>query len=386
MLIELGNHAALRGIDDRPKVTRIYIPEFDDGSDHPEGRRLGGYTHEPGAITVDEFRAHRAEAMDLHNGITRLPDHEALLSIVAAWPTQAYDAPAWVKVSATHDHEGSHPQKSLDDVEVFLRDFYRIPDKAAKPPVDELEARYWTRFGAPGQGQPDPSLPDVTNLFLNSGRVIANVNDGGGQTGLTGTGTAATATTFTTNLTLTTNAWAGYRIYAMQTATGPLVYGNVLSNTNAAGASVVTVDRWYSAATPGGSAPAAPSAGFYFMLADGGVTSAWFVGLTTTNITPAATDTALAGEYTVAAGGMYRKIAPYAQTSGVATRSLTLTPVFTANGSDTFPSTFYAIGVGVSAVVPYTGPMFKFETPLNASATTNVSGDQVTVTETIQGS
>jgi hypothetical protein len=70
----------------------------------------------------------------------------------------------------------------------------------------------------------------------------------------------------------------------------------------------------------------------------------------------------------------------------VASRSITLTPVYTANGSDTFPSTFFAIGVGCSMVVPFPSICMKFETSLNASATINASGDQITVTETITGS
>jgi hypothetical protein len=73
----------------------------------------------------------------------------------------------------------------------------------------------------------------------------------------------------------------------------------------------------------------------------------------------------------------------------VASRSLTLTPVYTVNASDTAGAlTFYAIGVFAGMVVttasPYT--VMKFETSLNASATTNAVGDQVTVTETITGS
>lgn len=369
MIVEFGNHAAHNGIDDAPKVTTVHIPDPDE-----DGK--GGYSHNPGVLGLDEFRNHRQEALDYRNGITQLPEHEALLATVAAWPSQSREKPAWVKVIPGE----LTPKGVAEDLERCLREFYRVD--ADKP--GDVEDRYHTRFGPPGVG--GPKLPEITNLYTNAGRVISNVNDGGGQVGTTGTGTAATATSLTTASTFTTNQWAGYRVYAMQTATGPLIWGNITANTNAAGASVLTVDRWYNAASPGGAAATTPSAGFYFLIADGGYVSTWFVGMTTTNITPAATDTALTGEYATAAGGYYRKIAPYAQTSGVATRSLTLTPVFTGTGSDTFPSTFYAIGVGCSMVVPFPAGTMKFETSLNASATVNASGDQVTVTETITGS
>lgn len=376
MLVELGNHAALRGIDDQPKVTTIHIPEADEYG-------LGGYTHAPG-LTVAEFSKHRQQALDYRGGITHLPDHELLQAIVNAWPAHAYDAPQWVKVTSVHETHGlevGHGPDVAQDIEGFLREFYDLSDSTGKPA--DLEDRYWTRFGAPGQGEPTPSLPDAQMLYTNAGRVISNVNDGGGQVGTVGTGTAATATTLTTNLTLTLNAWAGYRVYVMQTATGPLIWGNVLSNTAAAGASVLTVDRWYVAATPGGAAATTPSAGFYFMLADGGSVSTWFVGLNTTNTTPAATDTNLPAEYTTAGGGMIRKIAPYSQTSGVATRAITLTPVFTANGSDTLGTTFYVIGVFGSMVAG--SGLMKFETAMT-QATINAVGDQLTVTETVNGS
>lgn len=373
MLVEFGNEAARNGIDDRPKVTVVHVPEGD-----------GGYSHKVGGISVDDFRMHRQEAADYNNGVTHLPDHEALLSIVAAWPSQSSGKPSWVSVTP----DENTPEGVAEDVEKFLSDHYYCSQ--GKP--EDVEFTHWTRFGAPGQLAPEPKLPDITNLYTNAGRVISNVNDGGGQVGITGTGTAATATTFTTNQTLVTNAWAGYRVYAMAASTGPLVWGNVLSNNNTASASVLTVDRWYTPGTPGGSAAATPASGYYFVLADGGTTSNWFVGLTITNITPGATDTALSGEYVVgtpsgvaAGAGFLRKIAPYAQTLGTSPRSITLTPVFTGVVTvDIYPQTFYAIGV-FNSMVAGSGGM-KFETSLNASATVAAAGDNITVTETVTGS
>ena len=389
MIVELGNHSA-RGelLDERPKITRVHFPEADKNG-------LGGYTHKPGAKAKD-IKAHLADAM-LAGGITRLPDHEILVSLLhmtdGVWCKHATEAPAWVQV---HPHELT-PDGHAGDIEAFLSDYFAAPTaseyfKAADP--EELlvkkELTHWTRT-PPGELPGGLALPDATALYTDDGRSISNINDGGGQVGAIGQGTAATSTTFTTASTYTTNQWAGYRVY-VTSAAGTVVWGNIISNTNAASASVLTVDRWYAAATPGGAAASTPASftgsNATFIIADGGMVATWFVGLTSTNITPAHGDHTMSGEITTAGGGLIRKIAPYAQTSGVATRSFTLTPVFTANGSDTLAVTVYAIGVFASMVSSFGGaggPM-KFETSLNASATLTTSGDQLTVTETGNGS
>jgi hypothetical protein len=410
VLIELGNVASRdQAIDDAPKVTTIHIPEFDDGSTHPDavyengrhpcadefdtdgklkpvgtlvtpGPPLGGYTHESG-LTVAEFKDEYVTALMQRDGIFQLPDHELLLSVANAWPRHSREMPSWLEV--THHPDSPMPADKANDLTAFLHEYFQT-DGAGRP--KDLEQSHWTRFGGPGSGPQDGEvvLPDIKNLFLNDGRVQQATNYGGGQVGAVGTGTAASATTLTTNLTLTTNAWAGYRCYVYNGTN--LVWGNVISNTNAAGASVVTVDRWYVAATPGGSAATTPASGYYFILADGGSVAAWFCGLTTTNITPAVADHSMTGEYVTASGGYIRKIAPYSQTSGVSPVTYTLTPVYTGNGSDTYPQTFYAVNFNTSMVVADTTLAQKFETSMNASATVAASGDQVTVTETMTGS
>ena len=364
MIIEFGNHAAHRGIDERPKVTTIHIPEADETG-------LGGYTHKPG-LSVAEFRSHRQDALDLRGGTTRLPDHEALLAIVNAWPQHSSDKPAWLEVTA----HPLTPKGHAKDIEKFLHEFYGT-DGAIKPL--DVEERYWTKHGPPGTF---PAPPDITALFTDVGRVLQANNYGGGQVGATGTGTAASSTTVTSASTWTTNQWAGYKIIVANSA-GAMVWGNIKSNTNAASAGVATVDRWYNFATPGGAAGTTPANGYYWAILDGGSTSAWFVGMTTTNITPAHGDTSMSGEYTTASGGYIRKIAPFSLTSGTSPGSFTLTPVYTGNGSDTYPQTFYAIGVFNSMVSGDTVSTMMFETSLNASATVAASGDQVTVTETV---
>jgi hypothetical protein len=420
--IEFGNESTKgQQIGDGPKITSLFIPEYDDGSTHPDaqydgrhpcedgdgpvgtlikpGPRLGGYTHKVGAISVEDFTKHVEDTgalvkiRGLHQPIllegqpypiTRLPDSEILLSAVHSYPMHATAPPTWIKA-----YEGESP-KVTADVEQFLARFYDCPtgdEYFGTSDPDELlvkkELTHWTRT-PPGELPAGLALPDAKALFTNVGRTLQANSFGGGQVGVVGTGTAATSTSFTTNQTLTTNAWAGYRVYAYNGTN--LIWGNVISNTNAAGASVLTIDRWYVAATPGGAAATTPASGYYFILADGGSISNWFVGLTVTNITPAATNTSLSGEYTTASGGYLRKIAPYALTSGTSPMTYTLTPVYTGNGSDTYPSTFYAIGVFNSMVTGDTTDTMPFQTSLNASATVAASGDQVTITETTSGS
>lgn len=362
MLLELGNPNANGGVDDSPCVTAIHIPEADENG-------LGGYSLVPGMSVVD-YRQHIQDANDYNGGITHLPDHEILLACVEGWKTQSRSRPTWLKVTPHELTPNEHP----DELERFLSEYFECP--VTRP--EDVEYTHWTRFGPPGQG--GPFIPDLQALFTDDGRTQQSTNYGGGQVGVSGTGTAATATTLTTNQTLVTNAWAGYRVYVFNGTA--MVWGNVISNTNTASASVLTVDRWYNAATPGGVAATTPASGFQFILADGGGVSAWFVGLSATN-SPAHGDHALSGEITTAGGGLVRKISPYALTSGTSPGTYTLTPVFTANGTDVLPVTVAAAGAFNSMVVANTTLAMKFETGLSAAAAFAVSGDNATLTWTV---
>jgi hypothetical protein len=410
MIIELANHAPQRPTPDgAPAVTQFHVPEWDDGSTHddavwstadgdvrlgdlpgrvlPEGAelvkpgpQLGGYTHDPGGISVPDFKEHLFDAIMNRDGITHLPDHEILLAVAQGWPKESREKPAWVHV-VEHDLT---PAGHADDLTAWLQEYWGTD---AERPAN-FEQIYHTVRGGPGEDGP-LLLPKIENTIVNDGRSIANINDGGGALGQIGVGTAATGTTLTTTSTLVTNALAGQRIVVYSTTSNNLVWGNVISNTNAAGASVITVDRWYVFATPGGSAATTPTTPWAWAVLDGGMVSAWFIGLTTSATAPAATDHVLNGpEYTTAGGGFVRKISPYAQTSGTSPRALTLTPVFTGNGSDTYPSTFAVMGAFVSMVVGFggAGGPLKYSSAMNATATVAASGDQLTLTETINGS
>lgn len=416
MVIEMGNHTpVIPGPDDKPKVTYIHIPELDpefrsgkvpegvDPEDH-DGRSGDHYSfgglHDGVQIpplSVVEFKTHRADALDYNQGITQMPGMEAALAVVNAWPARGRKKPAWVKVNPNPAITPSGQDTAL---EAFLSEYYECPtlqDYFRAGSLEDAnvqkELNYWTKRGAPGEYLAQ-QLPTLENTYMVDGRIMNNNNDGGDalETVMMGTGTAATATTFTTASTLVTNAMTGHRI-VVRTAAGTFVWGNCISNTNAAGASVITVDQWYVPLTPGGSAGSTPT-GFDWMIVDGGMISTWFAALATGGNSPVNTDHTLAtngnAEYPTAAGGLYRKICPTATDVSSSARTVTLVPVWTANGSDTgLPRTFTVVGFFASMVPGFGGaggPM-KFETLLSpSSAVISASGDQLTVTETITGS
>lgn len=204
---------------------------------------------------------------------------------------------------------------------------------------------------------------------VNSGHDVQAAQMGGDLAGDTGTTTSApTATTATdSGKSWTTNQWAGHLVSLGST------YGIVVSNTG----TVLTVDRWYTPSSPGAAAASTPSSGVYVIMP--GNAPCWYHALTADSNAPAAGDTTLPSEITTAAGGLKRKLATYAHTTGVA--SYTLTTVFTANGSDSLPVTVAKLGC-FNTVTPATGRL-TFETLITPTATISASGDQLTVTHTV---
>jgi hypothetical protein len=206
---------------------------------------------------------------------------------------------------------------------------------------------------------------------VNSGADLQAAVMGGDLAGLRGTATASSATSLTDSG-ASFGTFTGHLVVAGSTGAN-LVYGVITSNTG----TVLTVDRWYDPASPGGTAGSTPAATAPYIVLPGGA-PAWYMALSTNASAPAAGDTTLTGEITTAGGGLIRKIAAYAHTGGAA--SYTLTATFTANGSDSLPATnIHKIGVFNSL----TGGRMVFETVLNADATMSASGDALTVTETV---
>jgi hypothetical protein len=335
-----------------PSVTNLVIPP--------------GYTFDPGSTTSADLALHLIRNPD----VTRLPHLEAALVPLhptgGMWGHHSAGKPSWV----ASDNE---------DYGRFIADVY---DTEFHSLHDEEFHRYkedthHTLYGPPGVG---PWSPDFgpRALKVNAGNDIQAALLGGGQVDSTGQLTGATATTATNSgASWTTNQWIGCRVIATVSAT-QAVWGLVVSNTS----TVLTVDRWYTAATPGGAAGTTPSTtGTYFILGSGGP-AAWFMGLTATATAPSATDTSLTGEVTSQPAGLVRKICPYAHTAG--TNTYTLTPVYTIGGGDTsLPITVAQVGVFNSMVSTDTATTMLFRTLLNATATLTTSGDQLTVTETV---
>lgn len=103
-----------------------------------------------------------------------------------------------------------------------------------------------------------------------------------------------------------------------------------------------------------------------------------YVGLTANSTAPSAANTSLPAEITTAGGGLIRKQATHAHTVG--TNTSTLTATFTANGTDAVPVVVAKIGVFRHLT---TAATMGYETLLNATATITISGDNVTITETV---
>jgi len=190
---------------------------------------------------------------------------------------------------------------------------------------------------------------------------------GGDIAGATGSTTSSpTATT-------ATDSGASFGTYTGHIVTLGSTYGVVVSNTG----TVLTVDRWYTPGSPGGAAAATPSTGVYVVLP--GQAPYWYIAITANSTAPAATDTSLSGEITTVGGGLIKKLATYAHTTGVASYSLAAT--YTANGSDSLPVTIAKAAV-FNSIVATTGRM-QFETLVSPTATLSASGDQLTLTFTV---
>lgn len=198
-------------------------------------------------------------------------------------------------------------------------------------------------------------------MRVNSGNDLSGAALSGHVATDTGTSTGATATTLTdAGKAWATNAWIGRMV-----STGG-VYGIVLSNT----ATVLTIDRWYTPSTPGGSAGSTPSTGAYVIL-PGNAPAAWFA-VTTDSTAPAATDTTLASE--LSGSGWSRRLGVFAQTAGV--NSYTLTTTFTSADGTTRTIAKGAVFAGQN------GGRMLFETAISPTATM-ASGDTLALTETV---
>lgn len=350
MLVEIGHDGNGRG----PAVTYAHIP--DEVYPSPSAAE--------NQLSAEQIGLHLAR----NSLVTSLPGHESFLAISQSGGVLAghgVTRPRWVR--------SSDPA-----LQSLLGAFHDVPTDA---PAD-VEDTHWTRHA--GQVYPPGAIPapdaGITALLNNGGRDTwaANLWSGlGAATVLGDTGTATA--TGTSSLTGSGGATHGSNDSVNQVLVAGTAYGIVTANTSGA-TPVFTVDRWYSPATPGGSAASTPGSTVVYALLPGGAPML-FMGLTANNSAPALTDTTLTGEITTASGGLIRKICVMAHTAGV--NVVTATAVFTANGSDSLPVTISKMGIGSSIT---SGVKSGLQTLLSATATLNVIGDQLTVTDTITGS
>lgn len=378
--VELGNeNPILKDGDDpmdAPCVTEISIPN--DPANFPEGHHAYQQVMDSG-MTGAELKDHIANAVLDQDGITHLPGHEAVMAV-------AHPLGIW----RAHCTKGAKPTWVWsDNLEVarILSEYFECP---MGRPADVEDTHYTSHNGitfgpgsGPLEGVPTDSLPDLEANITQNGRDMQSKMFGGGGTFYNGVSTTAPgATSYTLDgkgAPGSTSAYTGQRIIAGSSAVG-CVWANVISNTNAS-PPVITVDRWYNAATPGGAAATTPVAGPW-MVADG-VAPSWFMGLSasTAGLSTPSTNTSLPGEITSAGGGLIRQICPWAHTASAATT--TLTPVFTANGSDSLPVIIGSVGTFNSMVVADTTQTMFFNTLLGTTATLSSIGDQLTITQTI---
>ncbi len=121
VLVEMGNLNPNAVGAEGPAVTYIGVPD--------------SYTYEvakSAETLANDVAAHVGRAS---NGVTRLPDQEALLAVVAAWNAESGGSPEWV-------------WSDNKDFAVLLGRFYDC--QVGRP--DDIEATHHTNAGPPSQG------------------------------------------------------------------------------------------------------------------------------------------------------------------------------------------------------------------------------------------
>lgn len=211
-------------------------------------------------------------------------------------------------------------------------------------------------------------------LLLSGGGVTGYTNSSGSvaYTSTTVTPGASPVWTASTGTNYgTANVWTGFICVAGgTTTTSPLMYGVITSNT----ATALTVDQWYSPASPSGAAIGPPTVNSPFIIIPGNA-SCWWMGIGTGST--AAADTSLASEQST--NGLVRSPATFAHTfsNSSANTTYTLTNTYTYSGSGAVTLSNIGIFDAKSNGIPL------FTTALSPTATVTASGDTVTVTDTV---
>lgn len=205
----------------------------------------------------------------------------------------------------------------------------------------------------------------MTRMNLGADKQAQEV--GGGTYGATGSATSPTSTGFTTSG-LVSGAHVGHWVQLGQ------VIGTVTSNTTTG----VVVDQWYTPGTMAGGA-ATPSAGTYVIMP--AAAAAVFMGIAATGgHTPVVGDTTLLNEGSTGGSGMLRKLAAYAHTTSATT--FTWTSTYTYTSTDNGTTRVYDTIAMFDTLTPVSGIM-QFQSTMNATASLSITGDAVTVTDTV---
>lgn len=176
----------------------------------------------------------------------------------------------------------------------------------------------------------------------------------------------------------------GHIVYSGTTTTVN-TYGVILSSST----TVLTVDQWHTpnapetaATTPATTAP---------LLVGPGAAPSFYMGISVATRAFNAADAVLSNdgstvsELWFSGGGLRRRAAAYAHTSGTATYTVQFT--FTANGSDTLPQTIAKIGIFANyvnaTVTTSNSGILLFNTNLSSTATLAAVNDNVQVTDTV---
>lgn len=136
MLVEFGN-ANPRNTEG-PAVTYMNVPDT--------------YTYkvaDSAARLASDLRDHIADALVSNDGITHLPDQEALLAVQAGWRAEGNGQPSWV----WSDNE---------DFAALLGHFFNCP--VGRP--SDLEETHFTNAGAPGV-RPRDAEADAADAVAN---------------------------------------------------------------------------------------------------------------------------------------------------------------------------------------------------------------------------
>lgn len=168
----------------------------------------------------------------------------------------------------------------------------------------------------------------------------------------------------------------------------PVAYGVIQENS----ATVVTIDVWHNITAPETVATTPTSGGSgnpYTILP--AATPCFYMGISVATRVFTASDNFLTNdgstvsELFFSGGGLRRRSATYAHTSGTATYTIQFT--FTANGSDTLPQTVAKVGIFASwpnlAITTSNTGVILFQTLLSSTATLSAVGDNVQITDTV---